>query len=74
VQAITEESKTAFTKMNVGDLVETGSTNGFFGGKKGRVCAIGSGKLTVRFSDGKEVSYDMNSPMFYATIKPIRRL
>lgn len=74
VQAVPVESKTAFTKMSVGDLVETGSTNGFFGGKKGRVSSIGNGKLTVRFADGKEVSYDMNSPMFYAAIKPIRRL
>jgi len=74
VQAVPVESKIAYTKMMVGDLVETGSTNGFGGGKKGRVSSIVNGKLTVRFSDGKEVSYDMNSPIFYAAIKPIRRL
>jgi len=74
VQAARVENKTAFTKMSVGDLVETGATNGFWGGKKGRVSSVGNGKLTVRFADGKEVSYDMNSPMFYAAIKPIRRL
>lgn len=60
--------------FSVGDRVETGSTNGFFGGKRGYVVGINGRMVHVKFDDHSSVSYDMSLPASAVSLKKIRRL
>lgn len=74
VQDITNVKSASIMEFQVGDTVETVTTNGFPGGKRGLVVAVVGDAVQVRFGDGKNVTYDMSMPGAAAALRPVRRL
>jgi hypothetical protein len=74
VQDITPSKQASIIRFEVGDRVETVSTNGFMGGLSGRVVGVSGDVVVVRFSNNRLVKYDMSQPASAASIRPVRRL
>jgi hypothetical protein len=74
VQDVTSVKQASIMKFQVGDTVETMSTNGFLGGRRGLVNSVHGDLVTVQFRDGKVVNYDMSVPGAAAALRPVRRL
>lgn len=74
VQDVTNVKSASIMEFQVGDTVETVTTNGFPGGQRGMVVAVVGDAVQVRFKDGRNVTYDMAMPGSAAALRPVRRL
>ncbi len=74
VEHVPHVKQASIIRFDVGDMVETKSTNGFFGGMRGRVSSVRGSQVTVAFSNGKAVTYNMDEPISASSIQKIRRI
>jgi len=74
VQDVTNVKQASIMAFQVGDMVETVSTNGFPGGRRGTVAFLDGDLVKVRFRDGRLMNYDMSVPGAAAALRPVRRL
>jgi hypothetical protein len=74
VEHVPHTKKASIIGLDVGDMVETKSTNGFFGGLRGRVASVKGSQVMVNFNNGKTVTYNMDEPISASSIQKIRRI